>query len=99
MDGLREDAAILFVLTTNRPDQLEPRSLPVLAEWIKPSKFPLPDDEGRAKLVRLYSRGLQVPAEVCGCRRPQNKKASAAFIKELMRRCAQFVLKSQGTEP
>jgi cell division protease FtsH len=23
MDGLREDAAILFILTTNRPDRLE----------------------------------------------------------------------------
>jgi ATP-dependent Zn protease len=24
MDGLREDADVLFILTTNRPDQLEP---------------------------------------------------------------------------
>ena len=24
MDGLREDAEILFILTTNRPEQLEP---------------------------------------------------------------------------
>jgi len=24
MDGLREDAEVLFILTTNRPDQIEP---------------------------------------------------------------------------
>ena len=24
MDGLREDADVIFILTTNRPDQLEP---------------------------------------------------------------------------
>ena len=27
MDGLREDAEVLFILTTNRPDQIEPAQL------------------------------------------------------------------------
>ena len=27
-------------------------------------EFPLPDDEGRRKLVRLYARGVEVPEEV-----------------------------------
>jgi ATP-dependent 26S proteasome regulatory subunit len=53
-------------------------------------EFPLPDEEGRTKLVRLYSRGLEVPAAVLDVIARRSKGASPAFIKELMRRSAQF---------
>ena len=90
MDGLREDADVLFILTTNRPDQLEPALASRPGRIDQAIEFPLPDEEGRAKLVRLYSRGLTVPQDVRDLIVRRTKGASPAFIKELMRRSAQF---------
>ena len=94
MDGLREDAALLFVLTTNRPEQLEAALASRPGRIDQAIEFPLPDDDGRRKLVTLYSRGLKVPEEVAQSIVRKTKKASAAFIKELMRRCAQYHLQA-----
>jgi hypothetical protein len=94
MDGLREDAAILFVLTTNRPQELEIALASRPGRIDQAIEFPLPDDDGRRKLVALYSRGLKVPEEVVQNIVRKTKKASAAFIKELMRRCAQYHLQA-----
>jgi ATP-dependent 26S proteasome regulatory subunit len=53
-------------------------------------EFPLPDEDGRAKLTRLYARGLDVSEELTELIVRRTKGVSAAFVKELMRRCAQF---------
>jgi hypothetical protein len=90
MDGLREDADVFFILTTNRPDQLEPALASRPGRIDQAIEFPLPDEEGRTKLVRLYSRGLDVPEAVLDAIVRRTKGASPAFIKELMRRSAQF---------
>jgi hypothetical protein len=90
MDGLREDAEVLFILTTNRPDQIEPALASRPGRIDQAIEFPLPDEEGRAKLTRLYSRGLEVTEEMMGLIVSRTKGVSAAFIRELMRRCAQF---------
>jgi ATPase family associated with various cellular activities (AAA) len=90
MDGLREDADVLFVLTTNRPDQLEPALASRPGRIDQAIEFPLPDEEGRTKLVKLYSRGLDVPESLMDLIVRRTKGASPAFIKELMRRSAQF---------
>ena len=58
MDGLQEDADVLFILTTNRPDQLEPALASRPGRIDQAIEFPLPDESGRTKLVNLYSRGL-----------------------------------------
>ena len=92
MDGLREDAEVLFILTTNRPDQLEPALASRPGRIDQAIEFPLPDEEGRAKLVTLYSRGLQIPDGLMDLIVRRTKGASPAFIKELMRRSAQFQL-------
>lgn len=92
MDGLREDAEIIFILTTNRPDQLEPALASRPGRIDQAIEFPLPDDIGRVKLVHLYGRGLELPNDVVQTLVSKTKGASAAFIKELMRRSAQFVL-------
>ncbi len=96
MDGLREDAAILFVLTTNRPEQLEAALASRPGRVDQAIEFPLPDKEGRRKLVQLYSGGLSVPEEMLELLAQRTQKASAAFIKELMRRTAQNFLRSGG---
>jgi hypothetical protein len=90
MDGLREDAEVLFILTTNRPDQIEPALVSRPGRIDQAIEFPLPDEEGRAKLAKLYARGLSVPEELMELIVSRTKGVSAAFIKELMRRCAQF---------
>ncbi len=98
MDGLREDAEVLFILTTNRPDQIEPALVSRPGRIDQAIEFPLPDEEGRAKLTHLYARGLELSEELAQLIVSRTKGVSAAFIKELMRRCAQFQIEfSQGS--
>jgi ATPase family protein associated with various cellular activities (AAA) len=92
MDGLREDAAVLFVLTTNHPENLEAALASRPGRVDQAIEFPLPDDKGRRQLVRLYACGLRISDEVVESLVKKTKGASAAFIKELMRRSAQFNL-------
>jgi hypothetical protein len=54
----------------------------------------LPDDEGRKKLIQLYSPGLKISESIIETIVRKTKKASAAFIKELMRRSAQYHLQA-----
>jgi hypothetical protein len=90
MDGLREDADVIFVLTTNRPDHLEPALASRPGRIDQAIEFPLPDKEGRRKLVQLYSGGLEVSPPIMDLLVRRTERASPAFIKELMRRAAQF---------
>jgi cell division protease FtsH len=60
-------------------------------------EFPLPDEEGREKLVRLYSHGVDVPHDVVSEIVKRTDRVSAAFIKELMRRSVQFHLERNGS--
>jgi tetratricopeptide (TPR) repeat protein len=92
MDGLRPDAEILFVLTTNRPEALEAALASRPGRVDQAIEFPLPDDEGRTKLVRLYARGVEVPEDVVRETVKRTEGVSASFIKELMRRSTQFHL-------
>lgn len=97
MDGLREDAMLLFILTTNRPDQIETALTARPGRIDQAIEFPLPDEAGRRKLARLYARAMPVPEAVVDTIVRKTKGASAAFIKELMRRSAQFLLQSGST--
>lgn len=92
MDGLKEDAAILFVLTTNRPEALEAALAARPGRVDQAIEFPLPDDAGRDKLLRLYARGVILPADVAGEVVKRTAGVSGAFIKELVRRAVQFHL-------
>jgi hypothetical protein len=98
MDGLREDADILFILTTNRPDVLEPALASRPGRIDQAIEFPYPDEEGRAKLVRLYARGSAVSEEVVQATARKTHQVSPAFIKELMRRAAQFQIEADKSE-
>jgi hypothetical protein len=94
MDGLREDAAVLFILTTNRPDSLEAALASRPGRIDQAIEFPLPDENGRRLLVHLYACGLPVDESVVETIVRRTDKASAAFIKELMRRAAQFYIQN-----
>lgn len=97
MDGLKEEADILFILTTNRPEALEMALASRPGRIDQAIEFPLPDDEGREKLIRLYSQGIKVPEGVVQTIVQKTERVSAAFIKELMRRSVQFHLERNGT--
>jgi ATP-dependent 26S proteasome regulatory subunit len=99
MDGLREEAELLFVLTTNRPDQLEAALASRPGRIDQAIEFPLPDEEGRRKLLHLYARAMTVPEEVVEAVVRKTKRASPAFIKELMRRSAQYRLQAGKEGP
>jgi ATP-dependent Clp protease adapter protein ClpS len=96
MDGLKEDADILFVLTTNRPEQLESALASRPGRIDQAIEVPLPDDIGRRKLVQLYGGGLPLGETVVDEAARRTKGVSAAFIKELMRRIAQASIARDG---
>jgi ATP-dependent 26S proteasome regulatory subunit len=87
---------VLFILTTNRPDQIEPALVSRPGRIDQAIEFPLPDEDGRAKLTTLYARNLQISDQMLNQVVKRTKGVSAAFIKELMRRCAQFQIETSG---
>jgi AAA+ superfamily predicted ATPase len=97
MDGLKEEADILFILTTNRPEALEAALASRPGRVDQAIEFPLPDDEGREKLVRLYAAGVDLTDDVVHRVVERTRQVSAAFIKELMRRALQFHLERNGS--
>lgn len=96
MDGLKEDADVLFVLTTNRPEQLEGALANRPGRVDQAIEIPLPDDIGRRKLVQLYGKGLRLDETLIDEAVRRTKGVSAAFIKELMRRTAQACIGRDG---
>lgn len=92
MDGLRQDADILFILTTNRPEHLEAALAGRPGRIDQAIEFPLPDDAGRLKLAQLYRGALSLGEVVQDKIIEHTEGVSAAFIKELMRRISQRVI-------
>ncbi len=88
MDGLDEDSDLLFVLTTNRAEVLEPALAARPGRIDQAVAIPMPDAEGRGRLIRLYGEGLDLRL-----RQPDElvealDNTTAAFIRELLRRAA-----------
>jgi cell division protease FtsH len=96
MDGLKESADVLFILTTNRPETLEAALASRPGRVDQAIEFPLPDEEGREKLVRLYGGEAGLTDELVSLVVGRTDRVSAAFIKELMRRSVQFRLEREG---
>ena len=96
MDGLKQDADILFVLTTNRPEELEGALANRPGRIDQAIEVPLPDDIGRRKLVLLYGNGLPLGDAIVNETAQRTEGVSAAFIKELMRRVAQSSIARDG---
>jgi hypothetical protein len=85
MDGLRDDQDVIFVLTTNRPDILEPALAARPGRIDLAIELPLPDAEGRRRLLELYSRGLQLSGVDLDALGERIEGATPAYIKELLR--------------
>ena len=86
MSGLAEDADVAFVLTTNRPDALEPALAARPGRIDLAIEIPLPDAAARRRLVELYARGLELgPAELDAVVE-RTEGATASFFRELLRK-------------
>ena len=90
MDGLADDADVIFLLTTNRPDILEPALAARPGRVDQAIEVPLPDRECRVRLFNLYSKGLRSKLNDIDRIIESTEGASAAFIRELMRKAALF---------
>ncbi len=98
MDGLDEDHDVLFVLTTNRADLLEPALATRPGRIDQAVELPLPDADGRRRLLELYGEGLDLTLTgdepVIGAL----EGVSPAFIRELLRRAALMVAEESEGE-
>lgn len=92
MDGLRQDVEVLFILTTNRPESLEQALASRPGRIDQAIEFPRPDGACRQRLAELYSGGLELSPEAMDALVQRSEGASASFVRELMRRSAQFML-------
>jgi hypothetical protein len=90
MDGLADDSDVLFLLTTNRPDLLEPALAARPGRIDLAVELPLPNADGRLRLLELYAEGLTLDTQPLSHYVARTEGASGAFIRELMRKAALF---------
>ena len=88
MDGAAADADLLFLLTTNRADLLEPALAARPGRVDVAVEIPLPDEDGRGRLLDVYTRGLDVALddEQIATVVSRTEGVTASFVKELVRR-------------
>ena len=97
MDGLANDMDMLFLLTTNRAEILEPALASRPGRIDQAIAIPLPDDLCRRRLFDLYGKGLHLEIDNMARFVDKTKGASPAFIRELLRQAALFAAE-EGSE-
>ena len=98
MDGAAPDADLLFLLTTNRADLLEPALAARPGRVDVAVEIALPDAPARERLLTLYGRKvpLELTAEDVRLAVQRTDGVTASFLKELIRRS---VLESLQDDP
>jgi hypothetical protein len=88
MDGAAPDADLLFLLTTNRADLLEPALAARPGRVDVAAEIALPDAPARERLLRLYGQNvpMAVTDEDVRVAVERTDGTTASFIKELIRR-------------
>jgi len=88
MDGAAGDADLLFLLTTNRADLLEPALAARPGRVDVAVEIELPDAAARERLLALYGRGvpLALTPEDTATAIERTDGTTASFLKELIRR-------------
>jgi len=85
MEGLAEDEDLLFLLTTNRPDVIEPALAARPGRIDLALEIPLPSEDGRRRLFGLYGDGIDIDPASEHDLVERSGGVSGAFIKELVR--------------
>ncbi len=98
MDGIAPEATVLFVLTTNRPEVLEPALAARPGRVDQAIEIGLPGEPERRLLVARCAGALRIDARIVEETARRVGRVSPAFIKELMRRAAQAMLERGGEE-
>ncbi|MBL8684561.1 MAG: 26S protease regulatory subunit [Myxococcales bacterium] len=98
MDGLSGDSDVLFVLTTNRPEILEPALAARPGRIDQAIEIALPDEDCRRRLIALYSEGMPTRIDALAEVVARTEGASGAFIKELLRKAALVAVDRGGDE-
>ena len=98
MDGAAADADLLFLLTTNRADLLEPALAARPGRVDVAVEIGLPDPDARRRLFEVYSRGVPLQVEPADVEAvvDRTEGVTASFLKELLRRA---VLESLHSRP
>ena len=98
MDGAAPDADLLFLLTTNRADLLEPALAARPGRVDVAVEIALPDAPARERLLRLYGQGVPLALTEDDVRLAVERTdgTTASFLKELIRRS---VLESLHDDP
>jgi ATPase family associated with various cellular activities (AAA) len=98
MDGAAPDADLLFLLTTNRADLLEPALAARPGRVDVAVEIALPDAQARERLLTLYGQNvpLELTAEDVSLAVERTDGTTASFLKELIRRS---VLESLHDDP
>ena len=98
MDGAAPDADLLFLLTTNRADLLEPALAARPGRVDVAVEIALPDAPARERLLRLYGQGvpLALTEDDVNLAVERTDGTTASFLKELIRRS---VLESLHDDP
>ncbi len=98
MDGSAADADLLFLLTTNRADLLEPALASRPGRVDVAVEIGLPDDDARRRLFEVYVRGVPLAVDATDVDAVVTRTAgvTASFLKELVRRA---VLEALGDAP
>ena len=96
MDGLAEDTDVVFLLTTNRVEILEPALAARPGRVDQALELPLPDPASRRRLFELYGQGLVMQVNELDLFIERTEGASAAFIRELLRKAALFAAEESG---
>jgi len=99
MDGLSDDADVIFLLTTNRPDILEPALASRPGRIDQAIEVPLPDAKCRRRLIELYSHGLSLNMKGLDQLIAKTEGVSAAFIRELLRKAALYAADEMPDQP
>ncbi|MDF1602080.1 AAA family ATPase [Nocardioides sp. YIM 152315] len=95
MDGLAEDADVVFLLTTNRADLLEPALAARPGRVDQAVYVDLPSRDDRRRLVELYVGGLDVDLSRIDDVLDRTDGVTASFLKELLRRAAVIAAERQ----
>jgi cell division protease FtsH len=88
MEGLNSAADVTFLLTTNRPDLLEPALAARPGRVDLAAELPLPDADARRALLRLYQGDLTLDGVDLDPVIERTEGVTAPFLRELLRKAA-----------
>jgi hypothetical protein len=101
MDGAAADADLLFLLTTNRADLLEPALAARPGRVDVAVEIDLPDAAARERLLALYGRGVPLALTEADIQAAveRTEDTTASFLKELIRRSVLEALQDDTVLP